>query len=67
MKRSEAVLKKLEKLSGKLLYQSFVFNKVADRSLQPFKKGTLAQVCSGEFSEIFKNIYFEEHPQTAAS
>ena len=45
-----------------------LFNKVAGLQVCNFiKKETLAQVFSCEFCEIFKNTYFEEHLQTAAS
>ena len=41
-------------------------NKVAGLS-NFIKKETLTQVFSREFCETFKNTYFEEHLQTAAS
>ena len=44
--------------------QSFFFNKVVGLF---FKKETLAQVFSCEFSEISKNTFFTEHLWTIAS
>ena len=50
----------------KHLCQSLFFNKVAD--LRSFiKKGTLSQVFSCEFCEIFKNTFFNWTPPVAAS
>ena len=38
-----------------------------DQGLQLYQKQTPTQVLSCEYCEIFKNTYFEEHLQTAAS
>ena len=43
------------------LHQSLILNKVAGYRLQLYKKETLPQVFSCEFSAIFKNTYFTEH------
>ena len=62
----KVVLENFAKSTGKHLCQRLFFNKVA--GLWPLnKKETLAQVFSFDFCEIFKNTYFEEHLQTAAS
>ena len=62
----KGVLRNFAKFTGKHLCQSFFFNKVA--GLKPnIKKETLAQVFSGEFCEISKNIFFTEHLFATAS
>ena len=64
----KGVLRNFAKFKGKHLYQSFFFNKVAGlRPATLFKKETLAQVFSCEFSEIFKNAFFQRTPPVAAS
>ena len=50
-------LKNFAKLTGKYLYQSLFFNKVAG----------LKQTFSCEFGEISKNSFFTEHLWTTAS
>ena len=64
---NKSVLKNFAKFTGKHLYQSLLFNKVAGlRSATLSKKDTLTQVFSCEFCEIFKacvryflsNFYF---------
>ena len=45
----------------------FLFNKAAGSSGKKLQKETPAQVFSSEFCEFFKNTYFVEHLQTAAS
>ena len=62
------VLRNFAKFTGKRLFQSLFFNKVA--GLKPvtlLKKQTLAQVFSCKFCEISKNTYFTKHLQEAAS
>ena len=53
--------------SGRHLCQSPLFNKIADVRPATLLNETLTQVFSCELSEIFKNIYFEEHLRTIAS
>ena len=60
------VLKNFKKFTGKHLYQSLIFNKVAG-PCNFIKKEALAQVFSCEFCEIFKNTFFTEHLRTTAS
>ena len=56
------VLKNFAKFTGKHLYQSLFFNKVADlRPVTLLKKKALAQVFSCKFCEILKNTFFTEH------
>ena len=55
------VLKNFAKFTGKRLYQSLFFNKVA--GLMPTKEDTLALVFSCEYCKIFKNIFFTGHLQ----
>ena len=66
----KAVFRNFKKFTEKHLCQSLFFNKVAGLSCTTcnfIKKGTLAQVFSCEFYEIFKNTYFEEHLRLAVS
>ena len=61
-------LKDFAKFTGKHLYQSLFFNKVA--GLMPatlFKKETLAQVLFCEFCETSKNTFFHRRLLVAAS
>ena len=53
-------LKNFAKFSGKHLWQSLFFNKVAE-TCNFIKKDTLAQVFSCKFWEIFKNTFLTEH------
>ena len=55
------VLRNFAKFTGKHLYQSFLFNKVAGQVCNFIKKVTLVQVISSEFCEISKNTFFTEH------
>ena len=64
----KGVLKNFAKLTGKHLYHSCFFNKVAGWAACNFiKKETLVQVFSCEFWEIFKNTFFTEHLEATAS
>ena len=66
----KGVLKNFAKFAGKHPCQSLFFNKVAGLSPEAcnfIKKGTLAQVFSCEFCEIFENTLFTEHVWTTAS
>ena len=54
----KGVLKNFAKFTGKYLCQSLFFNKVAG-VCNSIKKGTLAQLFSCEFCEIFKNIFLQ--------
>ena len=63
----KVVLKNFVQFTGKHLYQSLFFNKVACVASNFIKKETRSQVFSCEFCEIFKKTYFEEHLQTATS
>ena len=61
------VLRNFSKFTGKHLYQRLFLNKVADLACNFIKKESLAQVFSGEFCEISKNIFFYRTPHVAAS
>ena len=63
----KGVLRNSAKFTRKHLCQSLFFNKVADLSLQLYKKETLAQVFSCEFCEISKNTFFQRTPPVATS
>ena len=67
----KVVLKNFAKFTRKHLYQSLFCNKVAGLQLPQtynfIKKGTLAQMFSCEFCEIFKNTFFTEHLWTTDS
>ena len=61
----KGVLRNFEKIIGKHLCQSHLFNKVADlrpKACNFIKKETLAQVFSYEFCEISKSTYFYRTP-----
>ena len=58
-------LRNSRKFTGKHLWQSLFFNKVAGRNF--IKRETLAQVSSCEFSEICKNTFSHRTPLVAAS
>ena len=53
----KGVLRNFTKSTGKHLWQSLFFNKVAGHTTL-FKKKTLAQLFSCEFCEISKNTFF---------
>ena len=56
------------KFTGKPLYKSLFFNKVAGlRPATLLRKDTPAQVFPCEFNEISKNTFFIEHLWTTAS
>ena len=57
----------LKILTGKQLYWSIFLIKVAGLHTCNFIKETPTQVLSCEYSEIFKNAYFEEHLRATAS
>ena len=59
----KGVLRNLAKFTGKNLWQSLFFNKVAGL----IEKGTLVQVFSGEFCQISKNTFSYITPPMAAS
>ena len=64
----KCVLKNFAKFTGKHLWQSFFFNKVAGLRPSNFiKKETLPQVFSCEFCKIFKSTYFNRTPPVTAS
>ena len=55
----KSVLRNFVKFTGKHMCQSLFFNKVAGlRPANLLKRGTLAQVFSYEFCEIFSNTFF---------
>ena len=57
-----------QKLPPKVLYKKVFFkNGVQASDLNFIKTETLKKVFSCEFFEVFKNIYFEQHLQTAGS
>ena len=61
----KAPIKNFKKLTGENQCRGLFLKKVA--GLRSAKKETLAQVFSGEFCEIFKITFFEEHLRAAAS
>ena len=61
----KGVLKNIAKITGKHLRQSLFFNKVAACNF--IKNKTPPQVFSCEFSEVFKNTFFDRTPLVAAS
>ena len=64
----KGVLENVAKSTGKHLYQSLFFNKVADLNLRLYKKAKiLAQVSFCKFCEIFKDIFFYRTPPVTAS
>ena len=63
----KGVLRNLAKFTGKNLYQSFFFNKVAVLRPATLLKKTLAYVFSCEFCEISKNTFSYRTPTMAAS
>ena len=63
----KGVFKSFVKFTGKHLYKSLLFNKVAGLACNFSKKDTLAQVLSCEFCEIFKNTFFKENLRTTIS
>ena len=64
----KGVLRNFTKFTGKHLYQSLFFSKVAgDFNCNFIKKETLAQVLYREFCEISKNTFFTEYIWTGAS
>ena len=62
----KVILRYFTKFTGKQLYQSLFFNKVAE-ACNFIKKETLAKVFSCDFWKIFKNAFFTEHFRTTAS
>ena len=67
----KGVLRNFAKFTGKHLYPSLLFNKVAGfrpaEACNFFKKENLAQVFSCEFCEISKNTFSYRTPPVAAS
>ena len=66
----KGVLRNFTKFTGKHLYQSLFFNKVAGLRPQAcnfIKKETLAQAFSYEYCEISKNTFSHRTPVVAAS
>ena len=63
----KAVLRNFAKFTGKHLYQSLFFNKVAGLACNFIKKETLTQVFSCEFCETSKNTFYYRTPPVAAS
>ena len=61
----KGALKNFTKFTGKHLYLSFSFNKVACLSLATIEE-TLAQVIFFWFCKIYKNIFLTEHLWTTA-
>ena len=61
------VLKYLTKFSGKKLYRSLFYTKVATLKPKTFFKKTLIQLFSCEFCKIFNNTTFNRTPRVAAS
>ena len=57
----KAILKKLD-IQKKTLVLGLFFIKVAGlQASNCIKKGASTQIFSGEYQEIYKNTYFEEH------
>ena len=63
----KGTIRNFTKFTGKNLYQSLFFKKVADLTCIIIKKENLTQVFFCEFYEISKNIFFTEDLWTAAS
>ena len=64
----KALLKNIAIFTGKHLCWSLFLIKLEDlRACNFIKRETSPQVFSRGHCKIFKNIYFEEHPQAAAS
>ena len=61
------VLRNFAKFTGKHLWQSLFFNKVAGLACSFIKKVTLAQVLSCEFCKISENAFFYRTLPVAAS
>ena len=59
--------KNFAKFTGKYLWQSLFFNKVAGAACNFIKKETVAQVFFWEFCATFKNTFFTKHLRTTAS
>ena len=57
----KCVLRNFAKFTGKHLYQSLFFNKVAGAACNFIKNEALVQVFSCEFCEISKTPFFTEH------
>ena len=65
---NKGVLRNFAKFTGKHLFQSLFFNKLARlRPVTFLKKESLAQVFSCKFREISKNTFFYRVPPVAAS
>ena len=62
----KGVLKNSAKFTGKHLFQSLFFNKVAGGACNFIKKESLAQVFLCEFCEISKNTFFYRTALVAA-
>ena len=60
-------MKNFPNFTGKHLYQSLFFNKVAGLNLQIIKKETVTQVFSYEYCESFDKNLFTEHLRVTAS
>ena len=63
----KGVLRNFSKFTGKHLYQSLFFNKVAGQAYNFIKKESLAHVFSCEFWEISKDNFSTEHLRATAS
>ena len=61
----KGVYRNLTKVTGKHLFQSLFFNKVAGLTL--LKKRLLHRCFPGEFCEISKHTFFTEHLWATAS
>ena len=65
---NKGVLRNFAKFTGKHLFQSLFFNKLARlRPVTFLKKESLAQVFSCKFCEVSKNTFFYRIPSAAAS
>ena len=63
----KGVSKNFAKFTGKYLCRSVSFNEFAGGACNFIKKENPTQVFSCEFCKVFKNSYFVEYLQTAAS
>ena len=63
----KAVLRNFAILTGKYLCWNPAFNKVVGLQACKLEKEIPTQVFSGEYCEIFKNIYFQEYLRMAVS
>ena len=63
----KGILKNASKFTRKHRYQSFFYNEIEAEACNLLKKGTVAQIFSCEFWDIFKNsILYTTHSMAAS-